>query len=145
MDLLTLANTVYSIAKPIFTSEVGRTITGDLKDAFNGTALELWEKISPLFIEVVNEEEKPNKAVKKIREDENDAGAERRIKGKIESALDENEDLKSQIEAILEKAKKEGNDEVKGIIIKNSEKFIIGGVSGGTVIFGDNHGEEKNK
>jgi hypothetical protein len=114
MDLLTLANTVYSIAKPIFTSEVGRKITADFKDAFTETAVELWEKISSLFIEVVDEEEKPKKAVKNLRANENDADAEKFIKGKIEEALYENDDLKAQIEAIL--AKQEAKAEVAKII-----------------------------
>jgi hypothetical protein len=114
MDLVTLTNTVYILTKKAFTSEVGRKITSDLKGAFNGTAIELWEKISPIFIEVVEDEEKPSRAVKNLRKDENDAEAEKRIKQKIENELYENDDLKAQIEAIL--SKQEGKAEVAKII-----------------------------
>ncbi|MFK7950017.1 MAG: hypothetical protein AB8G11_20675 [Saprospiraceae bacterium] len=144
MDLVTLTNTVYILTKKVFTSEVGRKIKDDFKGAFSGTAIELWEKISPIFIEVIEDEEKPSKAVKNLRKDENDAEAEKRIKGKIENELYENDDLKAQIEAILEKAKQEGDEETKGIIINNSKKFFTGGVSGGTIVFGDYHGEKKD-
>jgi hypothetical protein len=144
MDLLTLANTVYSLAKPILTSEVGRKITEDFKGAFSGTAVELWEKISPIFIEVVEEKENSTQPVTDLRNKTDVEMAEEIIIGDIKSALYKDKTLKAAIEAILEKAKEDGDEETKAIIIKNSEKFIVGGVSGGTVVFGDYHGEKKD-
>jgi len=138
MDLVTLVAITYKIIKPILTGKIGKKIGGDFKDATEGTTLEIWEKVKPWFIETVGDEEKPNKSVRDLQEDENNEMAEEMIKSKLKVELYEKEALRKEIIGIIE-AMPKGQREQANINIIGSQGVVTGGISntGGDVQIGD--------
>lgn len=93
---------------PIVKLEAAETIKDELADATNTSILELWEKVKPLFIEEFED-------VKADLEDEDAQGAART---KIKKALEQDENLKTEIETLLAKTDAASSNQ-GGITVNN--------------------------
>lgn len=136
--LTALASTIYGFIKPVITSEVGKEITDDFKDATKGTMRELWQKIKPLFII----DDKESEELQDLKKDPQNPINEDLFLAKLRAKLSKHENLRKDVATIIDELSK-SDDPAVGIIIQNSKLKGVnfGNISGvqGSVHFGDNY------
>jgi len=132
MSLEKIVPTIMSLVFPFINSKAAKKIAGDLSEAANNTAIDIWDKIKPILIE---EDEELLEDIKQNPEDE-DYKVELELK--IKRILKKNEELKAEIEKILNESK-EGK--VQELLIINSKNVVTGGIKGvtGNIHIGDNN------
>ena len=130
MELTTLAIVTFNLLYSVFTSKSGKIIRGEIADATNNTAIEVWEKIKPIFIE------EDKKLLDEIKNNPEDVDYQEEFKLKIKRILRNNADLKNQIEEIL---KKSDQSMIQKYIIKDSKNVVTGGIKNisGNIDIGD--------
>jgi len=130
MDLATTALTVYNLIKPIITSKPAK----ELAQAAKGSADELWQKVKPWFII----EEKETEELKDLKENPEDKDFEDAFLAKLKTKLKKDETLRKELEAIINDAEKNGDEQTQ-IIIKNSKNVVTGNISNvtGNIHIGD--------
>lgn len=97
MTLKEITAELWEIVFPVLKLEAVGTIKAEIAEATNTSIMELWDKVKPIFIEEFEE-------VKADLEDTDVQGAART---KIKKTLQNNDALKNEIMALLEKVKTE--------------------------------------
>jgi nucleoside phosphorylase len=130
MDIKELSKQIIGLILPVVKLDAVQEIGADFKDATNGTVRELWKKVKPLFIE----------EYEMLMKNPDDVYAQADASSELRHALAGKEDLKKELEELLEKAKKK--DSNTDTTFQGNKNFIYGGnVSvGGNLNIGDNNG-----
>lgn len=114
MNIKELSEQIVKMFLPLAKLDAVQEISRDFLEASNGSIGELWKKARPLFIEEYEE-------LKKAPEDP-DAQADAR--SRLRRELEGKDELKRELEELLQQAQKESN--ASGISIANSKNVIQG-------------------
>lgn len=135
MDITTMTLTVFNLIYPIITSKSGKKIRDDFSDAANGTLLEIWEKVKPLFI--------IEDAIKEAQENPDDLDIQGEIRSILKRKIKNDDLLKDKLKELINKLEKQSEDK-KSILIKKSKNVITGNISNvsGNVQIGDQNANE---
>ena len=128
MDLTALTTIVSKIIIPVITNkgvqEFGKKV---------------WEKVKPWFIA----EEKETEELEDLKKNPDDEDFQEAFVAKLKSKLKKNPDLQKEIEALINDAEKNGDEQTK-ILIQNSKNVVTGNISHvqGGLHIGDNIGTQ---
>lgn len=138
MDLNVITKKVFELILPFLKSKSIQKVKKDFSEATNNSALEIWEKIKPIFIkeDVTND--------LKVNPDDPDLHAE--VRSIIKRSIQKDNVMKNELESII----KSIEDSTKGIYIKDSKNILLGNVTDlkGNITIGDsnpNKNENKEK
>ena len=112
MDTKTLAKQIVTTLFPLLKLDSVKQIGKEFRQATDGSILEMWEKVKPLFIEEIEAEDTPEEA-------------QVAIGSALRKALNKDEKLKQELEALLKQAAEKG---VAGstVAISNSKNVVQG-------------------
>lgn len=113
MDAKTLAKEIVATIFPLLRLDAVKQIGKEFEQAADGTVLEIWEKVKPVFIEEIEAEDAPEEAPAAIR-------------SSLRNKLNEDEVLKRQLEALLGKVKEKGAAGKSKVVIRDSKNVVQG-------------------
>lgn len=131
MEISTLLSTVISVISPLLKSKSITTVSDDLSEAANGTVLDIWKKIKPIFI-------KDEDFVDALQEHGATDDLIQELTLKIKRQLIKDSNFKSELETLLQKNRKDRETGIQSEI-SNSKNVNLGNIStgGGDVRIGD--------
>ncbi|TVL99015.1 MAG: hypothetical protein CV087_19730 [Candidatus Brocadia sp. WS118] len=112
MDAKTLSKEIVAAIFPLLRLNSVRQIGKEFKQAAEGSILEIWEKVKPIFIEEIEAEDTPEEA-------------QVAISSSLRKKLDKDKELKQQLETLLKKVEEKGGGGSK-VAIKNSKNVVQG-------------------
>ena len=112
MDAKTLAKEIVATVFPLLRLDSVKQIGREFKEATDGSILEIWEQVKPVFIEEIEAEDTVEEA-------------QVAIGSALRRELNKDEELKQQLEALLKKAEEKGTAGSK-VVIKNSKNVVQG-------------------
>ncbi|MCO6479153.1 MAG: 5'-methylthioadenosine/S-adenosylhomocysteine nucleosidase [Phaeodactylibacter sp.] len=113
MDAKTLAKEVVAMVFPLLQLDSVKQIGKEFKHAADGSVLEIWEKVKPIFIEEIEAEDTPEEA-------------QVAIGSALRKELNKDEGLKLQLEALLKKAAEKGAAGSSKVVIRDSKNVVQG-------------------
>lgn len=134
--LSALALKIYGFVKPVITSDLGKEIAGDFKEATQGSMRELWQKIKPWFIV----DDKETELLQDVKAAPDDPIAEDAFLAALRQKLNKDETRRQEIESILAGLERSKDPAAQTIVVKNSKNINFGNITGvtGNVHIGDN-------
>lgn len=112
MDAKTLAKEIIATVFPLLRLDSVKQVGKEFKEATDGSILEIWEQVRPVFIEEIEAEDTVEEA-------------QVAIGSALRRELNKDEELKQQLEALLKKAEEKGTAGSK-VVIKNSKNVVQG-------------------
>ncbi|HMQ48854.1 MAG TPA: 5'-methylthioadenosine/S-adenosylhomocysteine nucleosidase [Saprospiraceae bacterium] len=113
MDTKVLAKQIVNTLFPLLKLDSLQQIGQEFKQATDGTILEIWEKVKPIFIEEVDAEE----------EVDTSKGA---VSSSLRKKLEQDAPLKTELEALLKVAETKGTTPVNQVTIVGSKNVVQG-------------------
>lgn len=113
MDTKALTKQIVNTLFPLLKLDSLQQIGQEFKQATDGTILEIWEKVKPIFIEEIDAEEEIDAA----------KGA---VGASLRKKLEQDTNLKAELEALLKVAETKGTTTVHQVTIKDSKNVVQG-------------------
>ncbi|MCB9276605.1 MAG: 5'-methylthioadenosine/S-adenosylhomocysteine nucleosidase [Lewinellaceae bacterium] len=112
MDANTVAKQAVSLLFPLLKLDSVKQAGKEFRQAIDGTLLEIWNKVKPIFIEEIEAEDIPDQA----------QGA---IRSALRRNLEQDDSLKQQLETLLKQLEEKGAGN-SSVVIENSKNVVQG-------------------
>jgi len=134
MDVKKLAKEVVNLVFPLLKFDTVQTIGSQLKEATNTSIKEMWEKVSPVFIE---EFEAEVEAGEDLKDHGVQAGLKTSIQTKLKRKLSKEDELATSLGLLWEKY--QASASATSNVVSNSKNVIQGSMisAGGDIVIGD--------